>query len=79
MYVQYIVCINIIMCLMVSSHIPCSQVLSKESVSPDVLVDRHYAIPVIIKTIQRGLFQFTEELLKREATVRYYRDTHLVQ
>ena len=48
----------------------CSQVLSKEGVSPDILVDRHYPTPALIKTIQHGLYQFTEELLKRGATVR---------
>ena len=47
-----------------------SRVLSSESVSPDILVDRYCPIPVLVKTVQDGLFQFTEELLKRGATVR---------
>ena len=45
-------------------------VLSSESVSPDIVVDRYCPVPALIKTVQHGLFQFTEELLKRGATVR---------
>ena len=46
-----------------------SQVLDGGSVSPDILVDRHYPVPVLTKTIQHGLFQFAGELIKRGANV----------
>ena len=55
----------------------CSQLLSSGAVSPDVLVDRHYPTSALTRTTQHGLHQFSEELLKRGATVRLrYVHTH---
>ena len=50
--------------------VACRRLLESGAVSPDVLVDRHYPTPALARTAEQGLFQFTEELLKRGAQVR---------